>query len=211
MAEELELDLFGGDDGDVIAAPTGDDEQRRNDEIYKKWFRRGDKSGFVSLRGWLEKGKVAVDIGEAGEGGLQGATMVWTNALPLMTYLRAVSNGQGTVLFPANERARVGPESFVYYGGGQTKEGRDISRILKITYWTEGDPSGFAWKTGHFPATRTRTGAYVPDMSAPIQSNLIKVNRPEMAEIALSLELALHAHAAGQDFGAVLNSLRGGK
>ena len=200
--------LFTADDNidsDEVAPPI--DSEQRNDELYKKWFRSRDRVGFLSLRHWLTAGKVAIDIGEASGGSLTGATMVWTNALALASYLRAVSSGQGQLIYPAGKQPA---ESYIYYGGGSDKDGKPISRVLKVVYWTADDPSsGFAWKTGHFPATRTSTGAYQPDMSSPISTNLIKISRAEMAEMSLRLELALQAFAVGRDPGEVLASLSG--
>lgn len=185
------------------------------DDVYKKWFKTGSKSGFISINTWFEAGKVSVDIGETGAGSLKGNTKVFTNAIEIATYLRAVYDGNAATLYP--ER-RDGPtaESFVYYGGGQI-EGKPVSRILKIHHWATGkgenksfDTSAFVWKCGHFQARKTDSGAFIPDMSKPALSvNLIKVTRKEMAEIHYRMDLALHAFAAReQDLFRSLNGNR---
>jgi hypothetical protein len=184
MSENLALfdESWASIDAATSEAPvieSGDGgERRRDDELFKKWFRTRDKSGFISVREAFEIGKVAIDIGEADGGSLSGATMVYTNAIPFTTYLRTVANGAGAVTYPANQRQNLLPESFVYYGGGTNKEnGQPISRILKVTYWNarnEPDTSAFEFKNGHFAASRSNTGAFIPDMSKPISVNLIK-------------------------------------
>lgn len=195
-----------GDPSPPAAAPpsqgTGQVQQQEfEDDIYKKWFRTKSQSGFLAVRGWLEAGKVSVDIGELGEGGLKGNTNCFTNAVQLAVYLRAVVEGRAAELYPPGNGA-PSPESFVYYGGGNTKTG-PVSRILKIHHWKKGtgdsatyDASSFVWKCGHFGARTTQSGAFVPDYNKVLSTNLIKVTRQEMAEVSYRLDLALQAFTA---------------
>lgn len=186
----------------VTADPVQDsapqEDRQFEDDLYKKWFRTGSKSGFLSVRPWFDAGKVSVDIGETGGDGLKGNTLVWTNAIELATFLRAVVNGTAPSLYPRRTGAPT-PESYLYYGGG-SQDGKPISRILKINHWQTGsgdeakfDASSFVWKCGHFQARKSQQGAFIPDMSKPLSMNLIKVTRKEMAEISYRLDLALTA------------------
>jgi hypothetical protein len=90
-------------------------------------------------------------------------------------------------------------EGFSHYGGANI-EGQPVSRILKVHHWQQEkdkyDPSAFVWKCGHFKARKSSTGAFIPDMRAPISIHSIKVSRQEMNELALALSLALTNHAA---------------
>lgn len=195
MPEQDELDLF-------LPPDEGSDTKKDNfdDDVYKKWFRSKDKSGFLAIRTWLEAGKVSIDIGETGGQGLKGNTQVWTNAVELVTYLRAVYDGKGPALYPRQKNSPE--ESFVYYGGGQL-DGKPVSRILKVEHWSTGsgdsksyDASSFAWKCGHFAARKAESGAFIPDMSKSLSQNMIKVSRREMAEMYYRLDLAINTFAA---------------
>lgn len=173
------------------------------DDVYKKWFRTKDRSGFLAIRGWLDAGKISVDVGELGNDGLKGNTQVWANAIDLAVYLRAVYHDKATALYPSQRN--TSPEAFVYYGGGQI-DGKPVSRILKIEHWSTGsgdkksyDASAFAWKCGHFAARKTESGAFIPDMSKSLSQNSIKVSRVEMAEISYRIDLALAAFASQED------------
>lgn len=173
------------------------------DDVYKKWFRTKDRSGFLAIRTWLDAGKISVDVGELGQEGLKGNTQVWANAIDLALYTRAVYDDRATALFPSQRN--TSPETFVYYGGGQI-DGKPVSRILKIEHWSTGsgdsksyDASAFAWKCGHFAARKTDSGAFIPDMSKGLSQNSIKVSRLEMAEISYRLNVAINAFAARTD------------
>jgi hypothetical protein len=203
------------DDEHSIFAPTIGDQQEFEDDIYKKWFRTKDRSGFLSLRGWLEAGKVSVDIGETSGQGLQNNTMVWTNAVELVVYLKAIYDGNGASLFPAPRGSEGSPETFTYYGGA-TVDGKPISRILKIEHWStikDGkklyDSSGFAWKCGHFGARKADSGAFIPDMTQSLSQNKIKVSRREMAEIFYRLDMVIQGFVAREEDS--LRSLNGNK
>lgn len=186
-------------------------------DLYKKWSKAGGTGRVLSIRPWLEAGKISIDIGETVEAGgkarMKGHTLVWTNILGLATYLSAVRDGRGAQLYPANAKAGVPtPEGFVYYGGGKI-EGKPVSRILKIHHWQSGDnnfdDAAFVWKCGHFSARTSSTGAYIPDMSKVLSINSIKVTRTEMAEIAYSVNLALINHASRTETKTWLKELTG--
>lgn len=159
----------------------GDEHARNADEVYKKWFKAGDLSGFLSIRMWADAGMAHVDIGQTKGGELVSHTAAYVPVVKLLTYLRAVTNGYASNLYK--------DEVFVHYGGSMV-EGNPISRIFKIEYW-KNDPSAFHWKIGHFRATRTDQGAYAPNMKEEIRRDSIKVSRLEMAEILTWIELAV--------------------
>lgn len=169
-------------------------------ELYKKWYNAKGRKGFLSLDTWLDAGKASVDIGEIvdGAGGPRN-TKVWTNVVALATYLAAVRDGRAGVLYPAKGKDRPTPETYVYYGGAMTDAG-PVSRILKIHHWQDPqgnyDETSFVFKTGHFAARMSSSGAFLPDMSKPVSSNLIRMSRVEMAEMSYRLDLALNAFAA---------------
>lgn len=177
------------------------EERDWGEDLYKKWFRSSSQGGFLSIRPWWDAGKVSVDIGEIdGNGGLKSHTNVWCGVVNLGLYLRAVYNGTAEELYPMNERAGAPtPEGFVYYGGA-VHDGQPRSRILKVHHWVTGegqyDPRSFVWKTGIFEGRQSKTGAFIPDMSKPISTNMIKVSRLEMAEIDYRVDLAIRAYAA---------------
>jgi len=189
-------------------------DEQYEDDIFKKWFKTGQKSGFLALNGWLDAGKVSVDIGEIGQGELKSSTKVWTNAIDLSVYLKAVYEGKGKTLYPAYKEAPT-DESFIYYGGGKM-DGKPVGRVLKVHHWQTGsgdnksyDSRAFVWKSGHFPAKQTDSGAFIPDMNNPISTNLIKVSRLEMAQMHYRLNLAIQEFASSNtDF---LRALNGNK
>jgi hypothetical protein len=175
-------------------------EQDFGTDLYKKWFKSGDRSGFLSLRPWLEAGKISVDIGELKGKQLVSHTQVWANVVDLAAYLKAVTEGTAKVLYPANEKQGVQTaEGFTYYGGG-SMDGKIVSRILKVNYWQNSDNSyderSFAWKTGHFAGRESGTGAIIPNMKECLSMNMIKLSRQDMAAANLRLQLTLSGHAA---------------
>jgi len=193
-----EFDFPDADEPDAQPLPA---KKNYEDDIYKKWFRTKSKSGFLSIRGALNIGKVAIDIGETGSDSLKSSTMVYANAVDLAVFLRAVTEGRGKDLFPKN-RDSPSPEGFTHYGGSKN-DGKVISRLFKIHHWQTGsgdnksfDSSAFVWKCGHFEGRETDSGAFVPDMSKALGANLIKVSRREMATISYRLDLAIQAFAA---------------
>lgn len=163
-------------------------------DLYKKFFKTKSAGGFLALRGWLEVGKVSVDIGEvAVNGGLVSNTVVWAPAISLAAYLKAVANNTAERLYPADPRKKLDlPESFIYYGGSITENG-PVSRIIKVSHWHESGGKAFEWKAGHFRASATESGAFVPDLTKEISLNRIKIERSEMAEMSYMIDLALQA------------------
>lgn len=170
-------------------------------DLYKKWSMAKGTGRFIAIRPWVGGGKVSIDIGETSDNKAKSSTLVWTNIVSLATYLKAVRDGRGVELYPANSKTGVpSPEGFVYYGGGNGKDGKPVSRVLKIHHWQSGetfDTASFVWKCGHFAARKSSTGAFIPDMSKSLSVNSIKVTRVEMAEMSYALDLALINHASG--------------
>lgn len=122
--------------------------------------------------------------------------------LDLHTYLASIRNGSGPILFPAQPKGGLGmdsPECFIYYGGGNNKDGQVVSRILKIHYWQlangSTDTTAFAWKTACFEGKRNDSGAIMPDMKNVISQNMIKIPRLEMAKMANRIEFSIQAYA----------------
>lgn len=195
----------------AFTPPTSNPDSDNRDfkaDIYKKWFKTKDKSGFLALRGWLEAGKISFDIGEI-VGGTSKNTLVWADAIEIAAFLRAVSNGTGKLAYPKTRDIEV-PEGLSVYGGGR-HAGEPISRILKITYWKGGgqyDESAFVFKCGHFKARESSSGAFIPDMKSPLSMNQIKVTRAEIAQMSYRLDLALHSFAA-QHNGDIFKALNG--
>ena len=177
------------------------EEKKWDPDIFKKFWRTKTAGGFITVRSWFEAGKLSVDIGETSpEGGLLGNTLVWTPVFPFATYLRAITNGTASTLY-SNDAL----EEFIYYGGSETSDG-PVSRILKVGYWPN-DTSGkaFQFKTGHFKARKSATGAFLPDMKSPISTHSIKVSRTEIAEISYVVDLAIQAFTTHDNWLSHLN------
>jgi hypothetical protein len=184
---------------------VGNDEKKFSKEFYKYWFSFKGRGGFLGLNPWLETNKIGIDVGSLaeknGKTALESNTMLWTNTLDLYAYLTAIREGTAESLYPANDRAGTGPESYVYYGGG-VMEGKVVSRILKVVYWQDkngnDDKTAFAWKAGHFEGSKGPTGAIVPNMSKALSMNQIKIPRLEMVKMQQRLEITLNAYATIQ-------------
>ena len=205
--EQGGLGVFGPPEDDQPRSSGSTNETEFSDDIYKKWFRTSQKQGFLSIRGFLQAGKVNVDIGELTDGKPDN-TSVWTNAIEFLTYLQAVTNGRGEQLYPA--RGNLQPETYEYYGGTNTDSG-PISRVLKVNYWKDTDTTAFAFKAGHFKARQNEQGAFIPDMKQVLRMNMIKVSRAEVAQMAYRLDLAIKhyaMHNAGDIFKALNGNLR---
>jgi hypothetical protein len=181
------------------AAEPGTPKEYTDTTLWKKWSVSGGVGRFLTVRPWIAAGKVAADIGETEGGGpLKGHTLAWANTLQLTTFLTAVRDGRGTVLYKAT--AKEPAENYAYFGGAMI-EGQPVSRILKIHHWPlkdgKFDDTAFIWKCGHFKADKSKTGAFIPkDMKNPISFHSIKVNRLEMAELATAMHMVMVNHAA---------------
>jgi hypothetical protein len=169
-------------------------------ELYKKWFKAGSNAGFLSITPWLAAGKFTIDVGKVDPNGsaVLSNTKCYIDAVRLGTYLRAVVSGTGANLFPKRQDC-PSPESFVVYGG--TAGADPKARVFKIHWWgakadSPGDEGGFAWKCGEFGGKVTDTGAITPLYDKPVSTDMIKVTRQEMAEIAYRIDLCLIGHAA---------------
>ena len=179
-------------------------DQKFEGDLFKKYFKLQTTGGFIAVRKWLEGGKLSVDIGElAASGGLVNNTLIWTPVIPFATYLRSITNNTADRLYSATKQN--GPESFIHYGGGNTSDG-PISRLFKVAHWYNDDTgNSFEFKTGHFKATQSATGAFVPDMSKVISVNKIKVLRSEIAEMSYVVDLALQSFAGSDNWLSCIN------
>lgn len=168
--------------------------------LYKKWFRSKTQSGFISIRPWFQGMKFSVDIGKtSSDGKLESSTACFVDAVDFAAYLKSIINGTALNNFPANDRAGTAhPESFVSYGGAIINS-NPVSRIFKCQYWTSNDvidPSAFIWKSGHFKARKSDSGAFIPDMKSPLSVDSIKVTRQEIVSISYLLDLCLQSHVS---------------
>lgn len=179
--------------------PVTDDKPKYNNNLYKKWFRSKTQSGFVSIRPWFQGMKLSIDIGKTNpDGKLESSTNCFVDAVDFAAYLKSIVNGSAVINFPPNDRMGTNtPESFVSYGGGVVN-GQTVSRIFKSQYWPSGesfDSSAFMWKVGHFKARKSDSGAFIPDMKAPLSVDSIKVTRQDIVSISYLVDLALVSHA----------------
>lgn len=171
-------------------------------DLFKHWFQGKERGGFLSVDPWFEAGKLKIDVGSTQGSKRLSSTMVWANMIDLYVYLRAVHEGRATTLYPANPKTGIPTaEGFAYYGGS-TMESGPVSRIIKIHHWEKADDqfdtSAFAWKTGHFAARKSQTGAYIPDMSKRLSADFIRIPRVKMSELFVRLDIAINAYASAQ-------------
>ena len=178
---------------------SNDNKDYEND-LYKKWFRSKSQSGFLSIRPWFTGMKFKIDIGKTSpDGKLISHTHLYVDAVDFAAYLRAIVQGNAASIFPANDRMGIPTsEGFASYGGSKV-EGKAISRIFKAHHWSNGDTvdtSAFVWKSGHFAARVSDTGAFIPDMKSPLSVDSIKVTRQDICSISYILDLALNSYVA---------------
>jgi len=177
------------------------DPKQYEQDLYKKWFRSKTQSGFLSIRPWYQGLKFKIDIGKTSpDGKLVSSTMVFVDAIDFAAYLETIVNCTAKINFPINERGGIPTEEgFVSYGGGIV-ESKPISRIFKSHYWQNSDKTydsnSFVWKSGHFVARKSESGAFIPDMSSPISVDSIKVSRQDLVSISYLLKLSLISHVA---------------
>lgn len=164
--------------------------------LYKKWFKAGSQSGFISITPWYEARKVSIDIGSVNPDtkAVVSSTKCFIDIIEFGTYLRAIVNGTAEKLYPKRDQC-PSPESFLSYGGSG-----DLSRVFKIHYWSAdaesiGTAGSFAFKCGHFGGTVTKTGATIPNFKDRKSANLIKVTLLEMHEISYRVDLAAIRYA----------------
>jgi hypothetical protein len=179
---------------------TATQEKNYDKPLYKKWFRSKTQSGFLSIRPWFQGMKFAIDIGKtSSEGKLESSTACFVDAVDFAAYLKAITTGTAVLNFPEN--ARLGTttnESFVSYGGAIINN-QPVSRIFKCQYWTSNDvvdQNAFIWKSGHFKARKSDSGAFIPDMKSPLSVDSIKVTRTEIVSISYLLDLCLQSHVS---------------
>lgn len=176
------------------------DEKDYENDLYKKWFRSKTQSGFLSIRPWFTGMKFKIDIGKTSpDGKLISHTNLYVDAIDFAAYLKAITNGNATTLYPANDRLGLPtPEGFASYGGA-TIDNKPVSRIFKAHHWSAGenfDPTAFVWKAGHFAARVSDTGAYIPDMKSVLSVDSIKVTRQDISSISYLVDLALSSYVA---------------
>jgi len=177
-------------------------EKSYDKDLYKKWFRSKTQSGFLSIRPWFAGMKFRIDIGKiSNDSKLAGNTYVFVDAIDFAAWLRSINNNTAKNIYKANAKTGVvTDEGFVSYGGSEV-QGRPISRIFKIHYWQNGDTfdqDSFVFKTGHFSAKKTESGAFLPDMKSPISVDSIKVTRQELNSISYLVDLCLISHVTNK-------------
>jgi hypothetical protein len=146
--------------------------------------------------------EIRIDIGKiSNDGKLAGNTHVFVDAVDFAAWLRSVINGTAKLAYKANAKTGVlTDEGFVSYGGAEV-QGKPISRIFKIHHWQNNetfDQDAFVFKTGHFNAKKTDSGAFLPDMKSPISVDSIKVTRQELHSISYLVDLALSSHVTNK-------------
>lgn len=182
---------------DTLESPSTETNSNQYEpELYKKWFKAGGQSGFLSITPFTKAARFTIDIGKINpdNGSVQSHTQCWIDGVDLSVYLNSVVNGTAVDLFPQRGQC-PSPESFITYGGS-AKASPVIARVFKTHYWGAkkdniGDPKGFAWKCGHFEGRATDTGAIEPIFDKPIGADMIRVSRLEMTEIALRVKLCM--------------------
>ena len=185
-----------------IIEETHDNDKKIVPDLYKKWFKSANASGFLSIKPLLNIGKFRIDIGATGQdSSLKSHTETFVDAILFAIYLRSVNAGTAENLYPSNAKMGVPTnEGIAFYGGGKNQDGKPISRIFKSHWWRKGeneyDKSSFVFKCGHFKANQSSSGAFLPDMSSPLSTDSIKVTRLEIAEISYRVDLCLSSYAA---------------
>lgn len=193
-----------------------DKEIQHEEHIYKKWFKTKEKSGFISIQGWAQAGKISIDIGEIVNDNVR-STKVWTNIVEFAAYIKSITNNTHKFLYPQNNNMPDG--SYIYYGGGVV-DNKPISRVLKVHNWQYGskdspkyDERSFAFKSAHFSAKKSYSGAYIPDMSqGPLSINMIKVLTQDISAMSYRLDLYLNSFACNypdRDHAKFLEGLNG--
>jgi hypothetical protein len=189
------------DETPVIEENT-DNDKKITPDLYKKWFKSPNASGFLSVKPLLNIGKFRIDIGATGQdSSLKSHTETFVDAVLFAVYLRSIVAGTAETLYLANAKLGVPTnEGIAFYGGGKGQDGKPISRIFKSHWWRKGeneyDRSSFVFKCGHFKANQSSSGAFLPDMSSPLSTDSIKVTRIEMAEISYRVDLAISGYAS---------------
>ena len=188
---------------DNTQAESSDSSKSYEKDLYKKWFRSKTQSGFLSIRPWFQGLKLRVDIGKtSSEGKLISSTNVFLDIVDFGAYLRAIVNGTAATAYPASERLGVPtPEGFVSYGGAKI-DGKPISRIFKSHHWQNSDNTydsdSFVFKSGHFAARLSDSGAFIPDMKNSLSVDSIKVTRQDIHSISYIVDLAIISHVSNR-------------
>jgi hypothetical protein len=175
-------------------------EKKYNNPVYKKWFKSKSQSGFLSLTPWNEALKLKIDIGKtSNDGKLISSTNVFVNFIDFAAYLRCIVNGNASTIYRSNDKMGIPTdEGFVSYGGA-VLDGKPVSRIFKSHYWSSGesfDSSSFVWKTGHFSARKSDSGAFIPDLKSPLSVDSIKVSKQDISSISYILDLCFISYVS---------------
>jgi hypothetical protein len=192
------------DESQMPESNEGSEQKKTYDkDLYKKWFRSKTQSGFLSIRPWFQGLKLRVDIGKtSSDGKLLSSTNVFLDIVDFGAYLKAITNGTAELAYPLNDRLGVPtPEGFVSYGGAKV-DGKPISRIFKAHHWQNADqsydPNSFVFKSGHFNARMSDSGAFIPDMKNPLSVDSIKVTRQDIHSISYITDLAIISHVSNK-------------
>lgn len=168
------------------------EDKKFQEPIFKHYFKAKDFGGFLSVIPFDMGEKFNIQIGQTdAQNKLKQFTSVYAEFVLLATYLRSVSRDTVAHVFSTpKEQATL-----TVYGGGNV-DGNEVSRVLKVT--PEKQPyqlgDGFWWKCGYFKGKKTATGAYIPDMSSPIQQDRIKISRQTMEEISYIIDNYILKH-----------------
>lgn len=185
---------------DSLPEESSSEEKSYDSPLYKKWFKTKSQSGFLSISPWNEALKIKIDIGKTSpNGNLISSTKVFVNAIDFSAYLKSIVNGTAASIYSANPRLGVPTdEGFASYGGAVI-DGAPVSRIFKAHYWGSSDnydSSSFVWKTGHFKANKSSSGAFIPDLKSPITVDSIKVTRQDISSISYILDISMISYVA---------------
>ncbi len=162
-----------------------DEEKKYADPLFKHVFKTKSFGGFLSIYPFDQGSKFNIQIGELdADNKLVQVTSTYVEYVLLGAYLKAVVLGREKEAFTP---PKIEPGTLQVFGGGNV-DGNDVARVLKVDP-PSGEANSFNWKCGHFKGRKTSTGAYIPDMSSPIQTNYIKISRQTMHEISYIIDL----------------------
>jgi hypothetical protein len=191
------------DDNQAPSAESSDQQKSYEKDLYKKWFRSKTQSGFLSIRPWFQGLKLRVDIGKtSSDGKLISSTNVFLDIVDFGAYLKAITTGTAQDGYPSSEKLGLPTsEAFVSYGGSKI-DGKPISRIFKAHHWQNADntfdSNSFVFKSGHFQARMSDSGAFIPDMKNPLSVDSIKVTRQDIHSISYIVDLAIVSHVTNK-------------
>lgn len=151
-------------------------------EVYKKWRQGKGSGGFAGFSNWMLGGKIVIDIGETGDGGLKSNTVCFIDTVDLLAYLYAEVNDTVAKFYPS-VASDYGMQTF---GGGKT------SRVFTVKA-VEGKPGTRWFKCGEYEAKIGAQGAIQPDYSKKISENSIQMKPEEIAQLYQAVLLSQQA------------------